>query len=49
MAITYEETVQTVLNLVRQNEQLQQALKQAQERIQQLESQEVNPNPEAHK
>ena len=49
MAITFEETVQTVLNLVRQNEQLQQALKQAQERIQQLEAQEVNPNPEAHK
>lgn len=49
MAITFEETVQTVLNLVRQNEQLQQQLKQATERIQQLESAEVNPNPEAHK
>lgn len=49
MAITFEETVQTILNLVRQNEQLQQQLKQATDRISQLESAEVNPNPEAHK
>lgn len=49
MAITFEETVQTVLNLVRQNEQLQTQLKQATERIQQLESVEVNLDPEAHK
>ena len=49
MAITFEETVQTVLNLVRQNEMLQNQLREAQVRIQQLEAQEVNPNPEAHK
>lgn len=37
MAITFEETVQTVLNLVKQNEQLKQQLQQAMERIKQLE------------
>jgi len=49
MAITYEETVQTVMNLVRQAEQLQRQLQQAQARIQELEAQQVNPNPKAHK
>lgn len=34
--ITFEETVQTVLNLLRENEQLKQQLKQAEARVQEL-------------
>lgn len=47
MAITFEETVQTVLNLVRANEQLQQAVKERDERIRELEQAQVTQNPTA--
>jgi cell division protein FtsB len=41
--ITFEETVQTVLNLVKTNEQLKDSLRQAQDRIQELEAEIANP------
>ena len=47
MAITFEETVQTVLNLVRQNEQLQQTIVEKDARIRELEQAQVTQNPHA--